>query len=221
MDTPRTARDIALSLVGETAAEVAEIALDQMLEEGVLKDMPLVGTVVRWASAGKSAYDALLLAKFFAFARNVEHATPEERAAWLARLEKNGQREQLQRSLLLLLEKMDDEEKGPLLGRAFTAHVKGGLTFRQFQRYAEIILGSNVVHLRILYSLRAQRNAAPIQVEVGRPLERFGLLTPAPPPSGAFTVAGEPNPRLDEATMYITDYGRRFVELVIRPEDME
>jgi hypothetical protein len=220
------------AFVGDAASEVAEVGLDHVLAEGVLKDLPIVGIAVRALAAGRGVHDALLLGKFIRFFRHIEETTEEERAAFLAKLDEKGERERMQRNLLLLLDRIEQEEKAPLLARVFTAMVRGEISPWQLPRYSSVILGCTVLDLRVLYHFSPKVRGSPLPVEIGRRLEAFGLVKEEEPPE-PFALAGQqPQPHrpasgsgrarrleLSEMPVTLTPFGAELVRLVIRKED--
>ena len=205
--------------LGDTAADFAEVALDCVLDAGVLKELPGVGIVVRAATAGKSAYDAILLGKFMAFAMHVDDATAEQRTAWSASLAEPGERESLQRNVLLLVERLDDVEKAPLLARSFNACVACEISRRGFQHHALIILSNDFLGLRILNRKRGSQSDFQLPFEIAQPLISHGLFQPRQH-VGSFLVGDAADERASlNVRGWVTPFAARFLEIVFGPEE--
>jgi hypothetical protein len=62
------------------AVDLLEVLADAQLEEGLARDLPLLGSLIKVARIGRSASDALLLAKVRVFMRSVADVSDDERS---------------------------------------------------------------------------------------------------------------------------------------------
>ncbi len=122
------------STLPDVAAELGEIVLDRFMEEGLLKDIPLLGTMVKVASTIRSISNLLFLKKVHRFLTRLDEISQRERITFAAKLDADGQeRARVGENLFLLLERLNDMRKPDMLGKACSAYVRGELSFRQMQ----------------------------------------------------------------------------------------
>ena len=81
---------LATEAATEIAKEYAEIGLDAVLSEGLLKDIPVVNTVVALGKLGISINDRLLIKKLLAFLSNFQTVSAEDRTKMVRKLESDA-----------------------------------------------------------------------------------------------------------------------------------
>src|SRR5947208_15527036 len=81
---------LATEAATEIAKEYAEIGLDAVLSEGLLKDIPVVNTVVALGKLGISINDRLLIKKLLAFLSNFQTVSAEDRTEMVRKLESDS-----------------------------------------------------------------------------------------------------------------------------------
>src|SRR5262245_2743357 len=89
--------DPAESLIGavadqnaiDVAADVAEIALDSFLSESVLREIPILGTLVGLSRAGIGIRDRLFARKIAQFLKEIGEVPSETREAFVTRLDQD------------------------------------------------------------------------------------------------------------------------------------
>ena len=115
---------IASRELGDIIFDTAEVAFDSILTNGVLKELPVVGIVVKLANAGQSIAEELFLRKLLRFLVELKSVSAEERAKLLVK-HPDGTQEQhdLGENLLLALERLDNVQKPALLARFFAAYI--------------------------------------------------------------------------------------------------
>lgn len=98
--------------LNQLTADVTEVLLDQTLREGLIRDFPIVGTVIGITKAGLQIRDQLFLRKVFRFLWQLRDVSEVDRREFIDSL---GSDERIRRkageNLLLLLDKMNDMSK--------------------------------------------------------------------------------------------------------------
>lgn len=121
-------------------AEYAELGLDAVLDEGVLRDIPVVGTLVALARAGVGIRDRLFAKKLLRFLLALDKAPQEERREQIERLASDmKERQHVGEQLILLLDRMNDMRKAEILAFAFEALLREEIDRAQFQGLAQVI----------------------------------------------------------------------------------
>jgi hypothetical protein len=113
----------------EVATEIGEVALDSFLQQGLLREVPILGWLVKFYGAQQSIRDRLFVKKIAAFYKGAGKASPEERAKFRKKIETNKEyQKKVGESLLLLIERHERFEKSLLLGRLFASLMSGDLS---------------------------------------------------------------------------------------------
>lgn len=123
--------------VTEVVTDTAEVILDSVLSEGVLKEIPVLGTIIRLAKAGKSISDQLILNKIQRFLFELQKTPPYEREQFIQKYGGNAEEQKvLGENLLLALERLDDVEKPRLLALFFSSYMREQIDKTMFTRLA-------------------------------------------------------------------------------------
>lgn len=182
--------------------DTAEAALDLVLDEGFLKELPLIGTVASLFAIGRNLRERLFLKKLLAFLREVNEVKQEERQAFAHLLESDRRRAtKVGESLLLLLERLGETQKAILLGKFFAAYLKGQIDLKTFEQLGwalDRFFLQDIEGLKTLYAKNFPEQ------EVGARLANAGLA------AGSIIV---PSGGAGWMSYYINDLGRKFVEL--------
>ena len=140
--------DIAEKLVDSTtspelknlAVEVAEVGLDQLLDEEVLKDLPIVGGFVRAYKTALSIRDRTFFNKVTRFLIKLNSISDEEKKGFREDIKSDPKlRRRVGETLLLVLDRLDDLEKPEILAVMFKEYLSNGMDFTLFKRLASAI----------------------------------------------------------------------------------
>lgn len=133
-------RTVAGNQLGDAVFDLAEIALDNNLAEGVLKDIPIVGTLVKLARAGQSVSEELFIRKLARFLADLNAVSVEDRRRLLEQYpDSSDEQRVLGENLLLALERLDDIKKPAVLARFFAAYIKSDIDYMAFTRLARAL----------------------------------------------------------------------------------
>ncbi len=139
---------IANSDLKSLAIELSEVGLDQILKDGLAKDIPVLGSIVGFAGAAITIRDCLFAKKLAIFLANFEATSKEQRKEQLDKLALDAsERKRVGEHLLLLLDKMNDMTKPAMIARAFQAYLSEGIDRDQFQALSHVIDVINVASI--------------------------------------------------------------------------
>ena len=200
-----------LSVIGSSGGkdllkEAAEFTLDAVLDDGVVKNIPVVGTVAKLFRMCVGVQGYVFAKKVRRFLEELTTIPQEDRDHFARQIE-NDKKEQSRTAevLVVLLDKLDDIQKTPLLARAFGGYVRSEYDFSTFQRLAAAIDRCLVLDLAVLERLS---NPSALEPFVGDVLTGAGLVhveaIPALRGPGAETTYG------------ITKLGRLFLQVVVK-----
>jgi hypothetical protein len=150
--------------VGDITTEGMDILFDSALQEGPLRDIPVVGWLVKTYGAMNTVRDWLLVRKILRFLRGTQATTAEERRAFAERMEADpAYQRKVGEELFLLLDRHETVDKSELLGRVFAALIRQEVAYEEYQRYAFIIdrlFLQDLLHLERHYASVAAFEAA-------------------------------------------------------------
>ena len=116
-----------------------EYGLDALLEEGTLRDVPVLGSALGAYRSGRAVRDYLFVRKLYRFLNELDGLDEEEIAAMKERLENAKESKRVGEQLLLLLDRMDDFDKPTFLARAFLAYLRGRIAYEDFGRIGRAV----------------------------------------------------------------------------------
>lgn len=135
-------------------SELTEVGLDSLLEEGVLKDLPIVGTLVGLTKIGLTIKDKLFLKKIIHFLHQLKDISSEKRQAFVDKInEDNKYKTKVGETVILIIDKLNDYSKADYLGKLFTAAIAGKIDYDTFLKLANIIDKSYIPDLNNLICL--------------------------------------------------------------------
>ncbi|MBX3723284.1 MAG: hypothetical protein KF713_15680 [Turneriella sp.] len=144
--------------VEQLLVDNSEVSLDQVLESGIIRELPIIKNLVALTKAGIGLRDYLYMKRIVRFVQNAENITPEERDEFL---KKYGSAD-FSDDLLLIIEKSDTLQKAAYIGKAFKALLKGAIELKQFKDLSHAINKANTDNLAILdeiyYPVISRRN---------------------------------------------------------------
>jgi hypothetical protein len=122
------------------AKDYAELAIDGILDDGVLKDVPLVGTIIGVMKFGNSVNKHLSAKKLYKFLFEL-HSIPLEKR--IRKIEEINSSKKYQSSvgemIFELLEKIESDSKPEIIGKLFRAVIEEKIEYQTYLRLAYIV----------------------------------------------------------------------------------
>ena len=126
----------------DVISDYLEIGIDSLMNEGILKEIPIVNTIVGVLKIGKNVHDRNLLKQTLTFINefNNNKISHDKLKQYKITIENNPKRceEELGR-ILLLLNNFIDKEKSIMLAKIFKAYIEKIINWNEFCEYSEII----------------------------------------------------------------------------------
>jgi hypothetical protein len=133
------------------AVDLGEVALDSVLDEGLLRDIPVLGTIVNLAKAVSSIRDRVFLVKIRAFFEPCASLTDGERASFHDRMQKDPAfKAKVEEVLVLYLDKCDALKKAQIFGAVFIGLVRNAIDIETFHRVIYCVDQSFVMDIAAL-----------------------------------------------------------------------
>lgn len=130
--------------VRDLASEFVELGLDSVLDDGLVKDIPIVSTAIGLYKLGTGLKDRHYLKKLAVFVNelNAGTASEEKREYYKKRLiEDSKTRDNELEFILVLIDRYLSLEKPAMLAKLYLAYLDGEITWEEFSAYAQIIEG--------------------------------------------------------------------------------
>jgi hypothetical protein len=158
----------------ELVVEWAELGIDALMDDGMLKDIPFFGSIVKICGVSKTIRDKLFVRKVWDFLRACPRFTEVEKETFAqAHLNDPEKAQRLGDAIVLILDKLDDLQKPEMLAKVFAALVRGSISLEAFRRLAAAI---DIGFLADLQAFATMRYATPDQMRALFPnLVRTGL----------------------------------------------
>ncbi len=120
-------------------SEVAEIGIDSILDEGLLKEIPLVSTVISLYKIGTNIHERHYLKKLYVFIEEINNhtANDEEREFYKERIKSRPNKEL--EYILILIDRYLDYYKPRILAALYMSYLDYKISRDLFTEYAEII----------------------------------------------------------------------------------
>jgi len=129
----------------ELIADLGEVAIDDLLKDGTLKDIPILGDLLKLYNLGVGVRDYLFLQKLMKFLYHLKEVPDADKEQFINKVKGDKKFKKLTgENLILILERLDDLNKPELVGKAFCAYVEGKITYDEF-----ILLSTAIDRTRI------------------------------------------------------------------------
>lgn len=126
---------------GDSLIGIAEVGLDSILEDGVLKDIPILSTIASLCRAGVNIKERNLIKQTASFITSFNNGTisDEELSIYRVKLESDPRRAEKELGrVLLLLDKTIEEKQSEILGVFYRSYVKGIIKWEMFSELSEV-----------------------------------------------------------------------------------
>ena len=143
-------QSIASDNLGTILGGLGEVAIDSALDEGVLREIPIIGTIARLLKAGRDLRNEFFLRKVAIFLSKISEASNSERQQFASRFINEAHCRRFGESALLLLEQAESMEKPEIIGRILCAEIRGEIDLLKAMRLAVIIDRCYMVDLEYL-----------------------------------------------------------------------
>lgn len=119
---------------------LAETFTDSLLTEGILKEIPIIKTVVGLTKTTLGIRNRLFIKKLITFLTELKDIEPEKRAKMISNINtKKEKKIRVGEKLIYILDKCDDHVDSKYVAQFFCAFLEEKITYNEFLRGASII----------------------------------------------------------------------------------
>lgn len=131
---------IADSEFQDLTADIAEVLIDSTMQDGILKDVPGLATLIGAFKTVTNVRDAITAKKLVYFLLQLKDIPVKKRKKLIAKIDKSEKyRTRVAEKLLFIIDKCQDAEKAEVVGRLFRAFLDEKLNYEEFLRASESI----------------------------------------------------------------------------------
>ena len=189
-----------LSIVGD----IGEVMLDSVMQDGVLKDIPIIGAIVGLGKCFKNVSDILFANKLIAFLLELKDVDSKDRREAIEKWEKDAEyRINVGETLLNMIDRCDDRQKAKWLSQLYYELVLKQQRSELFMRAEKVLSAMSVMDVLSFLDL-PQSTYENLSLEKGEPYANSGLYR-INAPNGYVAVEVL---RIKNTTMRITEVGK-------------
>ena len=197
-----------------------EIGIDSFMNEGILKEIPIVNTIVGVLKIGKNVHDRNLLKQTLTFINefNNNKISRDKLEQYKITIESNPKRseEELGR-VLLLLNNFIDKEKSIMLAKIFKAYIEKIINWNEFCEYSEIInrlFIQDINLLNMIYDGRVTDTTNIGDLYRVERLNSLGIIGISFKSTRITTINGVQQENSQDSYLSMNSNGRKFMDII-------
>jgi len=203
------------------SVEIAETLVDSMLDDGILKNLPFVGSIVAIGKTAISIKDQIFLKKIIFFLSGIRHVSIAKRRKMIDFVnDSKEQKTKVGEKLIYILDKCDDYISAKYIAQFFCAFLDEKINYCEFLKGSRIIQNIFIEDLEYFLEKDAsqfQRHASSAEApdEDEFPLINVGILgfgynTISVEDHRDYEISGDYLVKGGEAVIWITSIGNKL-----------
>ncbi|WP_337909765.1 hypothetical protein [Vibrio cholerae] len=122
------------------AIDLGEVGIDAILEGGVLRDIPILSSIVSGMNVIGSVRDALFTKKLISFLSELSDVSVEQRRSMIESIDNSNEYKiKVGEKLIYIIEKAEDHYTSKIIAIFFCEFLVGKITYNQFLKISRII----------------------------------------------------------------------------------
>lgn len=119
---------------------LAEVFADNLIDDGIARDIPIIGTIIGLGKASIGIKEILFLKKIVYFISELKNISVTKRREMIDEIDKSGKfRTKVGEKLLYMIDKCEDHEKSQILALIFSAFLSENISYDEFLRASHIV----------------------------------------------------------------------------------
>ena len=128
------------SYIVDSTVDMTEISIDNLIGISVMKDIPVVKTMIGLIQTGANIQDWLFLKKIVSFIVNIDNISDEKRKKIIEDIDKSQKyRVKVGEKLLYLIDACSDHDSSQLLAVLFSALLRGAISYDDFLKASAVV----------------------------------------------------------------------------------
>lgn len=167
--------EISNSAIENIAIDISEVALDSILEEGVLRDLPGLNIVNGLIRTTKNIREKIFAKKILLFLQSLNDCELSKRQSFVKQIDSNPKEKQrIGETLIAILERIDNFEKPKIIGNLFKAYLMEMINYEEFVKMSSIV---NRIDLNDIKLLKNTNDIKRVPTEILESLAINGLMS--------------------------------------------
>ncbi|MGE0079299.1 MAG: hypothetical protein AB7S48_15675 [Bacteroidales bacterium] len=119
--------------------DLSEVVLDSFFDENILKEIPVIKSIISISKIGLDIKNYFLVNKLFKFLLELNSISVEDKKKFIAKLENEKYRKKIFNYLLILIDKIETEEKVIIMGKILKSMILEDINIDEGFRLFNII----------------------------------------------------------------------------------
>ncbi len=125
---------------------LAEVGIDSILNDGLLKEIPIVSTISNLLKIGANIHDRLFLEKVLSFLSQLKDVSADKRKKVIEDIDNSKKfRIKVGKKLLYIIDTCEDYEMTELVSIVFKAYIEEKITYNEFLKTASVLQNINKI----------------------------------------------------------------------------
>ena len=137
------------------SADYLELGLDSILDDGLLKDIPVVNSIISLYKTGVNLRERFLIKKLLVFLTSLADTAIEDRIEFIRKHEKESAK--IGEELIILLDRLDHVNKPEYVAKLFKHYLNEDISLIVYQRLCQIIDRCFIEDLRFLKKMQVAK----------------------------------------------------------------
>lgn len=127
--------------LGGVSINIGEIALDSVLEDSVLKEIPIIGTIASICKVGMNIKDRYFAKKILRFLEAVKNKGTDDEFYndFREKMKDKEYAQKIVERIVIIIDDMKEETSAVYLAALFRAYIDKYITFTEFKRFSHYI----------------------------------------------------------------------------------
>jgi len=125
--------------IRDLSTDFLEVAIDTFITNEVIKEIPILGSLIKFAIITNSISERLFLKKLDLFLKEFDKQSGDKKLQLLKKLEEPEEKQKIGENLLLLIDKFDEFEKPKILAKIFASYLAENINQTEFFRIGRAI----------------------------------------------------------------------------------
>lgn len=124
----------------DISVDISEILVDNLLEDGILKDIPIIGTILKLGKFSLNLKDHLFIKKIIYFISELKEVSPKKRNEIISKIDNSEEyRTKIGEKLLFIIDKCEDRIESEYVAKFFKAFLNEEIYYSDFLRCTYIL----------------------------------------------------------------------------------
>lgn len=199
--------------ISNVTSDLIEVGIDNFLDDGILKEIPIVKSIIGAKNIGIAIRDKIFIKKIVSFLYEIKSIPEEDRKKFIERLNKDPKYSyKVGEKLIVIIDRLDDYDKPKLVGKLFRYTIEGKIDYDIFIRLSSVINNCFLSDLPKLKSFKIDNQS--ISEFDKYQLFNIGVLEPTGIDGKVFLYSEKETPPPKKLQFKISEYGIQILELL-------